>query len=119
MSEIRANTVSDAAGTGPATLTGQSAAKVWWSKNAAGTALNDSFNVSSLDDDGTGDYGINFTNTLDSADYGSGSSGETGGVGACIQTINASSGFSDQLQQTDAGSAADRIGAGCIFGTLA
>ena len=33
------------------------------------TAADDSFNVSSLDDDGTGNFGINFTNSMSSAEY--------------------------------------------------
>lgn len=65
MSEIRANTVSDAAGTGPVTLTGQSAAKAWVNFDGTGTiAARDSFNVASLTDNGTGDYTVNFTNAF-------------------------------------------------------
>jgi len=37
MSEIRATTISNAAGTGPITLTGQSAAKAWVNFNGTGT----------------------------------------------------------------------------------
>ena len=33
------------------------------------TAADDSFGISSLDDDGTGDFGINFTNSMSSAEY--------------------------------------------------
>ena len=39
----------------------QGSAKVWADVNAAGTTINDSFNVSSFDDDGTGDGGANLT----------------------------------------------------------
>jgi len=53
LSEIRANTVSDAAGTGPVTLTGQNAAKSWINHNA-GTTIGDSFNCTSVVDYGTG-----------------------------------------------------------------
>jgi hypothetical protein len=38
---------------------------------AAGATIGDSFNVSSSDDDGTGDYGINFTSNFNNADYSS------------------------------------------------
>ena len=70
MSEIRANTISDAAGTGPVTLTKQSAAKAWVNFNGTGTiAERDSFNVSSLTDNGTGDYTVNFSNAFGAADY--------------------------------------------------
>ena len=69
MSEIRATTISDLAGTGPATLTKQSAAKAWLNFNGSGTvAIRDSFNVSGLSDNGTGDYTISYTNSMAGAD---------------------------------------------------
>jgi hypothetical protein len=65
LSEIRATTISDAAGTGPITLTGQSAAKAWVNFNQAGTdTINNSFNVSSLTDSGTGLTYINFSSAM-------------------------------------------------------
>ena len=70
MSSIRATTISDLAGTGPATLTGQYAAKAWVNFNGTGTvAIRDSFNVASITDNGTGDYTANFTTALTDADY--------------------------------------------------
>ena len=80
MSEIRANTVSDAAGTGPVTLTKQSAAKVWVNFNGTGTiAERDSFNVSSLTDNSTGDYTFNFTTAMANTTYVlSGAIGDSG-----------------------------------------
>ena len=69
MSEIRATTISDLAGTGPATLTKQSAAKAWANLNGTGTiALRDSFNVSSAVDNGTGDFSFNLTGAMATAD---------------------------------------------------
>lgn len=57
MSEIRASTISDAAGTGPITLTGQSAAKAWFIIDGTGTvAFLNSFNLSSVTDQATGTY---------------------------------------------------------------
>ena len=84
MSEIRANTVSDAAGTGPATLTGQYAAKAWVNFNGTGTvAIRESGNVSSITDNGTGDYSANFTNNMGNSNFCVGMSatddGTTGG----------------------------------------
>ena len=65
MSEIRATTISDAAGTGPITLTGQSATKAWVNYNGTGTvAIRDSFNVSSLVDTGTGFWTVNYSNNM-------------------------------------------------------
>jgi len=70
LSEIRATTISDAAGTGPITLTGQSAAKAWVSFSGTGTiATRDSENVSSLTDNATGDYTIGFTAAMDNSNY--------------------------------------------------
>ena len=65
MSDIRANTISDAAGTGPISLTGQSAAKVFIRYDSTGgNTINISFNVSSVTDNGTGHQTTNFTNAM-------------------------------------------------------
>jgi len=70
MSEIRAATVSNLAGTGPVTLTGQYAAKAWVNFNGTGTvAIRASGNVSSITDNGVGDYAVNFTAALTDANY--------------------------------------------------
>lgn len=68
MSEIRATTISDLGGTGPVTLTKQSAAKAWANLNGTSTiALRDSFNVSSVADSGTGLYDFTFTTAFSDA----------------------------------------------------
>ena len=70
MSEIRANTVSDLAGTGPVTLTGQYAAKAWVNFNGTGTvAIRESGNVSSITDNSTGEYDVNFSSSMPDANY--------------------------------------------------
>jgi hypothetical protein len=70
LSEIRATTISDAAGTGPITLTKQSAAKAWVNWNGTGTvAIRDSFNVGSITDNGTGDYTTNISSAMANANY--------------------------------------------------
>ena len=70
MSEIRVTTVSDTAGTGPVTLTKQSAAKAWIDFNGSGTpAARESFNHSSLTDGGTGDYTCAYTSSFSNANY--------------------------------------------------
>ena len=84
MSEIRATTISDTTGTGPVTLTGQNAAKMWINMNGTGTiAIRDSQNVSSITDRATGLYSASFTNVMSDANYqtnvtGGGISGATG-----------------------------------------
>lgn len=70
MSEIRATTISDAAGTGPIALTGQSAAKAWVNFNGTGTvSVRGSFNVSTLTDDATGKYTASYTNSMSDGNY--------------------------------------------------
>ena len=66
MSEIRATTISDTAGTGPVTLTKQSAAKAYW-RSATTYTLGASLNVSSMVDNSTGNYNVSFTNAFDTS----------------------------------------------------
>ena len=70
MSEIRATTISNAAGTGPITMTGQYAAKAWVNFDGTGAvAIRDSENVGSITDNGTGDYTVNLANVMNNANY--------------------------------------------------
>ena len=65
MSTIKADTLVASDGTSPATLTGQSGAKVVVTLNASGTiAGSASLNVSSGTDNGTGFYSANLTNSF-------------------------------------------------------
>ena len=48
----------------------QSLTKAWAGIDASAN-LEDSFNISSGDDDGTGNYGLNFTNNMSNANYSS------------------------------------------------
>jgi len=73
LSEIRATTISDAAGTGPITLTGQSAAKGFFASSAPGVT-DQSLNISSAADYGSGYHGVSFTNNFSNDDYASPSS---------------------------------------------
>lgn len=77
MSEIRANTISDAAGTGPIDLHKQSAAKAWARFDMSSATLNDSLNIGSLTDNGTGDFTLNFSNNMASGNYTHVGSGST------------------------------------------
>ena len=70
MSNIRANTISDAAGTGPITLTGQSAAKAWINFNQSSTmVVNSSFNISSSVDQQLGVSYHSLTNSYSSIHF--------------------------------------------------
>ena len=69
MSTLKVTTVQTSAG-GAVTLTKQHAAKAWWNLNGTGTiALRDSFNISSVADDGTGEYDPTFTNNMGNVNY--------------------------------------------------
>lgn len=68
MSELRAAVISDAAGTGPVTFTGQYAAKALVGVNLANNhEIYASFNISSVTDDGTGDMTVSVTNSFTQA----------------------------------------------------
>lgn len=69
MSTLRANTISDAAGTGPSALTGQWAAKAGLLYNQVTPAATRGDNITSVTDDAAGDFTVNLTNSFDAADY--------------------------------------------------
>ena len=72
MSTLKVNTIQDTSGgssSTPAQIE-QGRAKAWCCINAEGTeTINDSFNVSSLTDNGTGDYVVNFSTAMANANY--------------------------------------------------
>ena len=65
---LRVDTIADEAGTGPASLTGQIAAKAFCVWAVDGTVAN-SQNISSVTDNGTGDWTPNYTSSFDSDNY--------------------------------------------------
>lgn len=68
MSTLRVNTIQNAAGSGSPAIDG--AAKAWVSFNGTGTvAIRASGNVSSITDNGTGDYAVNFTTAMTDTNY--------------------------------------------------
>lgn len=68
MSTLRVNTLQNAAGTSDPAISG--AAKAWVNFNGTGTvAIRANFNVTSITDNGTGDYTVNFTNAMTDANY--------------------------------------------------
>jgi hypothetical protein len=68
-------------------------AKAWVSFNGTGTpAIRSSFNVSSITDNGTGDYTVNFTTAMLSANYSAVATiQESGGYFSSVATITNSS----------------------------
>ena len=87
MSEVRANTLSNAAGTGPAALTGQSPAKVWFHYDQTVPQLDDSFNVASFTDLASGQFEISLTNAMASGTYSVSGSGIGSNISAA-ETYN-------------------------------
>jgi hypothetical protein len=71
MSTIRVDTLTGSDGTSPVTLTKQVAAKAWVSFDgtAASAAARASFGISSMDDNGTGDYDVNLSSAMSDANY--------------------------------------------------
>jgi hypothetical protein len=72
MSTAKFDTLSNLAGTQsvPVATVAQGSAKAWVNFNGTGTvAIRASFNVTSITDNGTGDYTLNFTTALQDANY--------------------------------------------------
>jgi hypothetical protein len=64
------STLSDGTNSTSATNCIQGSAKAWVNFNGTGTvAIRASYNVSSITDNGTGDYTVNFTTAMPNADY--------------------------------------------------
>jgi hypothetical protein len=73
------STLSDGTNSTSATNCIQGSAKAWVNFNGTGTvAIRASYNVSSITDQGTGDYQINFTNALADANYAVTATGSNG-----------------------------------------
>ena len=69
-SELRVNTLKDASGNNSVGMAyvAEGSAKAWAQIAAGGgSSLPDSFNFSSIDDDGTGEYGLNYTSAMNSS----------------------------------------------------
>jgi hypothetical protein len=68
MSTLRVDTIENSAGGSAINVPG--AAKAWVNFNGTGTvAIRDSLNVSSITDNGTGDYTVNFTSAMTDTNY--------------------------------------------------
>jgi hypothetical protein len=68
MSTLNVDTINDRVGTGQPAISGL--AKAWVNFNGTGTvSIRGSYNVSSITDNGTGDYTVNFTTAMPDANY--------------------------------------------------
>ena len=84
MSTAKFDTLSNLAGslTVPVATVVQGSAKAWVNFNGTGTvAIRASFNVSSITDNGTGDYTVNFTTAMPDVNYSVGQSNRWGTAG--------------------------------------
>ena len=68
-SVLNVDTIADKAGTGPVALTKQEASKARVNANGDTPVINGSFNVSSLTDNGSGNFDFNVTNSFNNANF--------------------------------------------------
>lgn len=91
MSTLKVTNIQDTAG-GNSSTSAQiysGRAKAWIKFNGVGTvSIYSSFNVSSLTDNGTGDYSMNFSTAMPDANYCVVSSGSESGVGGVARFIS-------------------------------
>lgn len=71
MSTLKVATIQDTSGNNSSTPAevAEGRAKAWINYNGSTNAIRDSFNVSSITDEGTGSHQINFTNAFADANY--------------------------------------------------
>jgi len=70
-SELRVNTLKDAAGANSVALStvANGSAKAWSQQDGATAVANDSFNVASITDEGTGDASFTYTSAMNNDNY--------------------------------------------------
>ena len=106
MSTIIASNVSDGTLSIPTTYVTNGSAKAWVNFNGTGTiAARDSLNLSSLTDNGTGDYTVNFSSAMGNASYfvgGSCSLGSTPANSAGVVAESMSGSTTYSLKTTSA-----------------
>jgi hypothetical protein len=95
-SVLNVDTIADKAGTGPVALTKQSAAKAWGHFEGSDATLDDSFNTTSLTDNGTGSFSPQLTNSFGNANYASSTN--------CANTSNTASNSGSKAQTYATGS---------------
>ena len=120
MSEVKTNKLTGTSPAGSIVVTGegnststnlqQGLGKVWCNQSN-GTTINDSFNTSSVDDNGTGAYETNLTNSMSSNDYARNALGGQSGYRATIDTVshasNTASSIYTYCARADNGAAID------------
>ena len=99
-SQLKVDTITGVTTAGSISVTGEGnstttnlqhgLAKAWVNLNGTGTiAARDSFNLSSLTDNGTGDISVNFSSSMSNDDYSQSGSSSSGAVSGTDTWINA------------------------------
>ena len=118
-SELRVTTIANNAGTESVDTTYviNGSAKVYslWdmadlSGTGGTTGIDTSFNVSSMDDDGTGDFGINFTNSFSSVNYTATSATSSGARRVLTRSGTVTASAMDGLTRNDSNANSDASG---------
>ena len=93
-SELRVNTLKDASGNNSiaTSFVAGGSAKAWINPNTAKTAINDSLNISSLDDDGTGDFGLNYATSFNTVYYVFSCGMDDAGTSAAVWQVDGTNG---------------------------
>ena len=120
---LRVNTLTDASSNNSiaTSVLFSGSAKAWNNVTQGTSAIQDSYNISSLDDDGDGDFGLNFSNNMANANYPApASAGEdNANVLTNFGDVSTSSMYG-QTRQTQNNSAIDKANNYiCILGDLA
>lgn len=93
-SELRVNTLKDASGNNSiaTSVVFAGSAKAWINPAANLASILDSYNVSSLDDDGTGDGGVHITNDISSVNYAISGIADDGGTSDSWSMVDVTNG---------------------------
>lgn len=87
MSTLNVSNITDGTTTVGTSYVVNGSAKAWVNFNGEGTiAARDSFNVSSLTDNGTGSHAYNLTNAMNNANYMCGSNAATTGINTTVRS---------------------------------
>lgn len=110
MSTLKVTNIQATGETASRAVSGVAAA--WVDIPSGQASITDSINVSSLDDDGTGDGGINFTSSMATSSYtftsGTGDSGAASTMYACDLTLNTNTAASYDFETIAVNSAVNR-----------
>ena len=107
MSTLKVTSIQATGETASRAVSGVAAA--WVNFNGTGTiAIKDSVNVSSIDDDGTGDYGVNYTNNMSGTNYSPTTAAKSGAASTVVRLDDLYAGSSD-IRTFDGGSLLDSL----------